>query len=551
MRSLVLGLTITLGLALAATPAAGAARRPPTRRPKAEQRDGGPGAGGEAQGHRARPPVGRPADRRRPADLHPARPRHGVDLGERRQAGHRAASRAASVWVSGETGLMGLDVDPGFADNRRFYTCQGGTHRGRRPRRPGDGLDARRRARPRITPRKKLLGGLPATSGRHGGCRLLALGDGSLLVGTGDAAVGTNPREPQVPRRQDAAPDATTGAPWPDEPVHQGRQPQQALRLHLRPPQRAGPRPAPATARSGRSSRAPTATTRSTGCATGGDYGYNPVPGYNESVPMTDQALPGKQWNAVWRSGDPTIATSGGGFVNGKAWGAYDGTLRRRRARRRAGGLPELVQGRQAAQGADPDGPARATAGSAPWSTDPARSSTSPPTTAAATTRSSRCARAASRSRGPAEPRPAGGHGREPEHDREHRDPRHPRRVRGPPRARDARAAAPRRRAAARPPTRGDQPARGVQEERARHPGHPDERPGRHVRVAARSPSRSGHQFVLRCPTPRCAARRSPARPRPPRWVGYGPSRSIGGHMSSPCSTRWCFTQNQKLAHAT
>jgi len=23
----------------------------------------------------------------------------------------------------------------------------------------------------------------------------------------------------------------------------------------------------------------------------GGDYGYNPVPGYNESVPMTDQSL--------------------------------------------------------------------------------------------------------------------------------------------------------------------------------------------------------------------------------------------------------------------
>ena len=27
----------------------------------------------------------------------------------------------------------------------------------------------------------------------------------------------------------------------------------------------------------------------------GGDYGCNPVPGYNESVPMTDQSLPGKQ----------------------------------------------------------------------------------------------------------------------------------------------------------------------------------------------------------------------------------------------------------------
>ena len=29
------------------------------------------------------------------------------------------------VWVSGETGLMGLAIDPGFAENRRIYTCQG------------------------------------------------------------------------------------------------------------------------------------------------------------------------------------------------------------------------------------------------------------------------------------------------------------------------------------------------------------------------------------------------------------------------------------------
>ena len=31
-----------------------------------------------------------------------------------------------TVWVSGETGLMSIAVDPDFADNRRIYTCQGG-----------------------------------------------------------------------------------------------------------------------------------------------------------------------------------------------------------------------------------------------------------------------------------------------------------------------------------------------------------------------------------------------------------------------------------------
>ena len=59
----------------------------------------------------------------------------------------------------------------------------------------------------------------------------------------------------------------------------------------------------------------------------GGDYGWNPVPGYNEDVPMTDQSLPGPQIGAKWNSGDPTIATSGAAWVRGKQWGRYNGTL--------------------------------------------------------------------------------------------------------------------------------------------------------------------------------------------------------------------------------
>ena len=51
------------------------------------------------------------------------------------------------------------------------------------------------------------------------------------------------------------------------------------------------------------------------------------MPGYNENVPMTDPSLPGKQIKAKWRSGFPTLATSGGSFVNGEKWGALDGAL--------------------------------------------------------------------------------------------------------------------------------------------------------------------------------------------------------------------------------
>jgi glucose/arabinose dehydrogenase len=59
----------------------------------------------------------------------------------------------------------------------------------------------------------------------------------------------------------------------------------------------------------------------------GGDYGWNPVPGYNEQVPMTDQSLPGIQQEAAWSSGTPTIATSGATWVRGSQWGSLEGTL--------------------------------------------------------------------------------------------------------------------------------------------------------------------------------------------------------------------------------
>ena len=59
----------------------------------------------------------------------------------------------------------------------------------------------------------------------------------------------------------------------------------------------------------------------------GGNYGWDPVPGYNEAVPMTDLAKFPNARRAVWRSGSPTIAPSGGTFLRGSQWGAWNGAL--------------------------------------------------------------------------------------------------------------------------------------------------------------------------------------------------------------------------------
>ena len=59
----------------------------------------------------------------------------------------------------------------------------------------------------------------------------------------------------------------------------------------------------------------------------GGNYGWDPVPGYNESVPMTDRVkFPGAV-EAKWSSGSPTLAVSGGIFLEGNQWGVWEGRL--------------------------------------------------------------------------------------------------------------------------------------------------------------------------------------------------------------------------------
>lgn len=231
---------------------------------------------------------------------------------------------SGKVWVSGETGLMGLEVDPDFADNRRFYTCQGG--------RTGNGHDVRViawRLNPALTRAKqikKLIGGLPATSGRHGGCRLLIARNGALLVGTGDAAVGRNPRNLTSLGGKTLRLDRFTGRAWPTNPFRNAKRPKKRFVFTY------GHRNVQGLAQRADGSlwsieQGSYRDDEVNRLRKGGDYGWHPVPGYNESVPMTDQSLPGKQRGAKWRSGQPTIATSGGDFVRGKRWGAYDGAL--------------------------------------------------------------------------------------------------------------------------------------------------------------------------------------------------------------------------------
>jgi aldose sugar dehydrogenase len=332
MRLLTLGLAAALGLTLTTT-APTTATSAPTAVPAAA------GATASAPSAAARAAVPSLVVRRQvtgldhPWDLRPIgggrliftqRDRATVSIWEDGSTRRVRGFPSGSVWVSGETGLLGLEVDPGFSGNHRFYTCQGAT-------RPGGRHEVRvmrwtlNAALTTVTRSKRVLGGLPATSGRHGGCRLLAVGP-RLYVGTGDAAVGRNPRNLKSLAGKTLCLLPSTGDPCRRNAFASARNQNKRL-VHTfghRNVQGLDRR------RDGSLWAVEQGTFRDdevNRLVNGADYGYNPVPGYNESVPMTDQSLPGRQRAAVWRSGDPTIATSGAGFVYGRGWGAYNGNL--------------------------------------------------------------------------------------------------------------------------------------------------------------------------------------------------------------------------------
>ncbi len=239
-----------------------------------------------------------------------------VRNGKRRTLAH--LSRL--VWVSGETGLLSLAVDAG---SRTLWACHGSSAGGNHVQVTTWRVD---RTWSRLSKRRTLLTGLPSTSGRHGGCRLLLDRDSdALLVGTGDAAVGTNPRDLDSLGGKVLRIHRRTGAPMPNNPYATAGSTRRFVWTYGHRNVQGLAQRADGTLWSvEHGSFRDDEVNR---LVPGGDYGWNPVPGYNESVPMTDQSLPGLQQEAAWSSGDPTIATSGATWVRGSQWGSLEGTL--------------------------------------------------------------------------------------------------------------------------------------------------------------------------------------------------------------------------------
>ncbi|MGB8332783.1 MAG: PQQ-dependent sugar dehydrogenase, partial [Polyangiales bacterium] len=224
---------------------------------------------------------------------------------------------ASDVVANGEGGMLGLEVDPSFESNGYVYVCLDSD---------ADGApDVRLRRYTLAIPdgdaeisHTDIVTGLPYSSGRHSGCRPRFGPDGYLWVGTGDAAIGETPQDDdslggkvlRIDRNGVAAAGNPDGHRW----FSKGHRNVQGIAFR-------------SADGLGVSAEHGPSIDDEVNLLLAGNFGWDPVPNYNESVPMTDLVKFPAAIEAIWSSGSPTLALSGAGFIEGDAWGAWNGAL--------------------------------------------------------------------------------------------------------------------------------------------------------------------------------------------------------------------------------
>ena len=221
------------------------------------------------------------------------------------------------VVANGEGGMLGLEVDPNFATNGYVYVCMASNVAG--------ATDVRLVRYALETPngnsvvnRTDIVQGMPYSSGRHSGCRPRFGPDGYLWVGTGDAALGTTPQDDdslggkvlRIDRNGAAAPGNAGGYRW----FSKGHRNTQGVAFR-------------SADDLGVSAEHGPSIDDEVNLLVAGNFGWDPVPGYNESVPMTDLVKFPNAVEAIWSTGSPTLALSGATFIEGNTWGDWNGVL--------------------------------------------------------------------------------------------------------------------------------------------------------------------------------------------------------------------------------
>lgn len=226
------------------------------------------------------------------------------------------------VYVVGEGGLLGLAIDSDYSKNHYVYTCF-------------DSQDQKRDIRVvRFTIDKDvsvasdpnpIVTGIEAKdTGRHSGCRVRSATDGTLFIGTGDAANATNPQDPKslngkiLHVDRDGKPvTGNLAAPFDTRIFNYGHRNVQGLALFEK----------PINGVYGYSVEHGSDRDDEINLIKSGNFGWSPTGDYDESVSMTDTKRFPDAIPAIWSSGYPTIAPSGATELRGSQWGTYDGAI--------------------------------------------------------------------------------------------------------------------------------------------------------------------------------------------------------------------------------
>jgi glucose/arabinose dehydrogenase len=234
--------------------------------------------------------------------------------------GPRTIATVPGVYVTGEGGALGLAIDPDFATNRRIYVCQTWTDVLTTDVRLHAWIvDSTYTTATRVDP--PLFSGGPAEGGRHVGCRTRFGPDGYLWVGTGDASVGTNPQDLDSLGGKVLRLDKLTGVGAPGNVEDgsliytYGHRNVQGLAFR------------PGSGQAFSVEHGPDRDDEVTPLRSGGNSGWDPIPGYNETVPMTDLVKFPDAMRPTWKSGPPPLATSGATFLTGAGWRSWNGAL--------------------------------------------------------------------------------------------------------------------------------------------------------------------------------------------------------------------------------
>lgn len=230
----------------------------------------------------------------------------------------------SDIYATGEGGLTGMTLDSDFVSNRFLYTCFNATNRGV--------VDVRL-VRWKVAPdnnslaeRSDIVTGIPSNkTGRHSGCRVRSANDGTLWVGTGDAATASNPQNPASlggkilhVTREGKPVEGNLMEPFDQRIFSYGHRNVQGLALF----------DTPKDGVYGYSIEHGSDVDDEVNLLKPGNFGWAPKSPYVEDgVPMTDTQRFPDAIAAVWSSGRPTIAPSGATILKGEQWGSWNGAL--------------------------------------------------------------------------------------------------------------------------------------------------------------------------------------------------------------------------------